>query len=144
MLCLFTKIYRDGLEHIETRSTIVRWTQIMVSKHKIGFLNIVVSTKKSHCHHYLQCCLGNFCQITKKNAAAQFRMTTAYWQYNSWVPEFLHQRPRPVIAHSLQRIKNCEKEKYTEADIQTFDDIQGLSWHTIMYMPRLGNRSPTM
>ena len=62
----------------------------------------------------------------EKYAAAQFKMTTAYRQYYSWVPEFLHQRPRPVIAHSLQRIKNCEKEKYTETDIQTLDDGQGV------------------
>ena len=53
-------------------------------------------------------------------------MTNAYRQYYSWVPEFLHQRPRSVIAHSLQRIQNCEKEKYTEADIQTIDPVQGI------------------
>lgn len=62
----------------------------------------------------------------EKYAAAQFRMTRAYRQYYSWVPDFLHQRPRPVIAHSLQRIKNCEKEKYTEADIKTLDDTNGM------------------
>ena len=57
----------------------------------------------------------------EKYAAVQFKMTTAYRQYYSWAPE-----PRPVIAHSLQRIKNCEKEKYTETDIQTLDDGQGV------------------
>ena len=62
----------------------------------------------------------------EKYVAVQFKMTTAYRQYYSWVPEFLHQRPRPVIAHSLQRIKNCEKEKYTETDIQTLDDGLGV------------------
>ena len=62
----------------------------------------------------------------EKYAAAQFRMTKAYRQYYSWVPEFLHQRPRSVIAHSLQRIKNCEKEKYTDTDIQTTENAEGV------------------
>ena len=53
-------------------------------------------------------------------------MTKAYQQYYSWIPDFLHQRPRSVIAHSLQRIKNCEKEKYAESDIQTVDGIDGI------------------
>ena len=62
----------------------------------------------------------------EKYAAAQFRMTTAYRQYYSWVPELLHQRPRSVIAHSLQRIKNCEKEKYTNTDIQRIENAMGM------------------
>ena len=62
----------------------------------------------------------------EKYAAAQFRMTKAYRQYYSWVPEFLHQRPRSVIAHSLQRIKNCEKEKYIDTDVQTLDAAKGM------------------
>jgi hypothetical protein len=102
----------------------------MGSKHKIGFLSIAISLNKkiSHFHHaLLSVLLRQFLPDNyEKYAAAQFRMTTAYQQYYSWVPEFLHQRPRPVIAHSLQRIKNCEKEKYTETDIQTLDDGQGI------------------
>ena len=60
----------------------------------------------------------------EKYATAQFRMTKAYRQYYSWVPEFLHQR-QAAIAHSLQTVNNCEKEKYTDTDVQTLDAVEG-------------------
>ena len=45
----------------------------------------------------------------EKYVSAQFKMTTSYRQYYSWIPEFLHNRPRSVITHSLQRIKTVKK-----------------------------------
>ena len=61
----------------------------------------------------------------EKYVSAQFKMTTSYRQYYSWVPDFLHNRPRSVITHSLQRIRNCEKDNYCESDIQTLDEEKG-------------------
>lgn len=61
----------------------------------------------------------------EKYAREQFQMTCAYRQYYSWVPAFLHQRPRSVIAHTMQRIKSCEKEGYTDVDIETVNNEQG-------------------
>ena len=61
----------------------------------------------------------------EKYVSAQFKMTTSYRQYYSWVPDFLHNRPRSVITHSLQRIKNCEKDNYCESDITTLDEDKG-------------------
>ena len=42
----------------------------------------------------------------EKYAAAQFRMTKAYRQYYSWVPEFLHLRP--CFSNSRQPAENKE------------------------------------
>ena len=60
----------------------------------------------------------------EKYAAAQFRMTAAYRQYYSWVPEFLHQRPRPVM-----RIKNWKREVHWDrhTDIRWWSrPVQGI------------------
>lgn len=60
--------------------------------------------------------------LYEKSTIQQFKMTSAYRQYYSWVPSFLHQRPRLVISHSLKRIKKCESEGYFDADIKMNGD----------------------
>ena len=57
--------------------------------------------------------------VYDKYVSAQFKVTTSYHQYCSWVPDFLHNRPHSV------RIKNCEKDKYCKSDIQTLDEEKG-------------------
>ena len=60
----------------------------------------------------------------EKYVSAQFKITTSYRQYYPWVPDYLHNRPRSVITHRLQRIRNCEKDN-CESDIQTLDEEKG-------------------
>ena len=51
-------------------------------------------------------------------------MSETYRSYNSFVPSFLKGRPRSVIIHCLQRMKNSRK--FTKANIEFSDEINGL------------------
>lgn len=50
-------------------------------------------------------------------------MTTDYRQYKSFVPDYLHNRPRSVIKHCLERKSNGQK--YAKEDVSCIDNIQG-------------------
>ena len=52
------------------------------------------------------------------------QMLPTYRAYNSFVPQYLHGRPRQVIIHCLERKSNCQK--YNEEDITIQDATNGV------------------
>lgn len=50
-------------------------------------------------------------------------MTSDYRQYKNFVPNYLHNRPRSVIRHCLERKTNGQK--YAQEDISCTDDSNG-------------------
>ena len=59
----------------------------------------------------------------RKYLFGNFKMTTDYRQYKSFVPDYLHNRPRSVIKHCLERKSNGQK--YAKEDVSCIDNIQG-------------------
>ena len=117
----WARVYRDDEYHcavntnngVEAQNRLLKHTYL--SRHK----NLTLSSLMCILiEHFLP-------EMYEKYVTAQFKMTGSYRQYYSWVPDFLHNRPRTVIAHSLQRIQNCEKEKYKESDIQMLSEENG-------------------
>ena len=52
------------------------------------------------------------------------QMLPTYQAYNSFVPPYLHGRPRQVTIHCLERKSNCRK--YNEEDITIQDAVNGV------------------
>ena len=59
----------------------------------------------------------------RKYLFENFKMTTDYRQYKSFVPDYLHNRPRSVIKHCLERKSNGHK--YAHEDVSCTDNIRG-------------------
>ena len=53
-----------------------------------------------------------------------YKQSSQYRQYKSFVPVYLHDRPRSTISHCLER--RLKSLKYTSDDIQLDDDENGL------------------
>ena len=51
-------------------------------------------------------------------------MTSNYRQYKSFVPGYLHDRPRSVIKHCLER--KSKSQKYVEDDTRCISDTEGV------------------
>ena len=59
----------------------------------------------------------------RKYLFENFKMTSDYRQYKSFVPDYLHNRPRSVIKHCLERKSNGQK--YAKEDVSCIDGIYG-------------------
>ena len=59
-----------------------------------------------------------------KHMFLNHQMLPTYRAYNSFVPPYLHGRPRQVIIHCLERKSNCQK--YNKEDITIQDAINGV------------------
>ena len=59
-----------------------------------------------------------------KHMFLNHQMLSTYRAYNSFVPPYLHGRPRQVIIHCLERKSNCQK--YNEEDITIQDTVNGV------------------
>lgn len=59
-----------------------------------------------------------------KHMFLNYQMLPTYRAYNSFVPLYLHGRPRQVIIHCLERKSNCQK--YNEEDITVQDAANGV------------------
>ena len=59
-----------------------------------------------------------------KHMFLNYQMLPTYRAYNSFVPPYLHGRPRQVIIHCLERKSNCQK--YNEEDITVQDAVNGV------------------
>ena len=53
-----------------------------------------------------------------------YKQSSQYRTYNSIVPDYLHDRPKTVISHSLER--RAKALKYTTEDITVIDDENGI------------------
>ena len=59
----------------------------------------------------------------KKYLFENFKMTSNYRQYKDFVPNYLHDRPRSVIKHCLERKSNGQK--YAKEDVSCIDNTNG-------------------
>ena len=59
----------------------------------------------------------------KKYLFENFKMTNNYRQYKDFVPNYLHDRPRSVIKHCLERKSNGQK--YAKEDVSCIDNTNG-------------------
>ena len=59
----------------------------------------------------------------KKYLFENFKMTSNYRPYKDFVPNYLHDRPRSVIKHCLERKSNGQK--YAKEDVSCIDNTNG-------------------
>ena len=76
------------------------------------------------------------------------KQSAQYRSYKSFIPDFLHGRPRSVIFHSLER--RSKSLKYTQEDVSTVDDegtftVKGSNdkAHTVSFGSKSGNPTPS-
>lgn len=77
-----------------------------------------------------------------------YKQSAQYRSYKSFIPDFLHGRPRSVIIHSLER--RSKSLKYTQEDVSTVDDedtftVKGSNdkAHTVSFGSKSGNLTPS-
>ena len=56
--------------------------------------------------------------------SAHYKQTSHYRSYKSFVPTFLHGRPRSVVLHCLER--QSKSLKYTRDDVRDIDGKEGV------------------
>jgi len=62
--------------------------------------------------------------MNRKYLFENFKITSNYRQYKSFVPDYLHDRPRSVIKHCLER--KAKSQKYVEDDTRCISDTEGI------------------
>ena len=102
-----TCVYLCRSGHVPTQMapTMQQLTPTMGPRLRISCWNIAtyLNTRKFH-FRVLSCCwCKNFCLICTESVSENFKMTSSYRQYKSFVPDYLHDRPRSVIKHCLER-----------------------------------------